>query len=454
MKVLNKFKTHIYLIIFIIIGTIIRTVYFVLEFDTIYSAGTYVKAAGMIAKGEYTSFREPTFPFFGFLLILIIQEPNLSVKLVSFISGILVIPTSYFVFRSASLKIFRNDSADNIDIVKKSKYIALLGSFFYTVNAAIVVNSAHGLREELISLLFLLIFYFIFVKDDNETIKDKIIIIILISAFTLIHLTLGIFTFLAIFFCFLVLKSDVFNLKFNISSIKMILISISFLISITGWFIHCTIIHNDPFYTINITRKLEEQYTDYNDKDLPNLINSLIYGLEIGIYTEFEIFMFQIGFIFIILALFSLVRYRNKKEIFFLSFILIINLLYLSPFIAFWPRPRLLLYFYPFIFFLGFLTIVDIWYDNKEIELVRLNFIKKNIPISINLIFILYLIFFILTQIFWHIIQINQLIAIEDPMVIYDNLFYDCLLIQNILLAFLIFFPYFYKKRELSQIAN
>ena len=33
--------------------------------------------------------------------------------------------------------------------------------------------------------------------------------------------------------------------------------------------------------------------------------NYHVYGLEVGIYTEFEIFMIEIGFVFILLALFS-----------------------------------------------------------------------------------------------------------------------------------------------------
>ena len=177
----------------------------------------------------------------------------------------------------------------------------------------------------------------------------------------LIVAILGIFTFIVILVCFLILKSNIFELKFNFNNLTMILISISFLLSFMFWTLHCTIVHGDPFYSIGVTRSLEQQYSDYSDNTPIELFNSIIYGLEVGIYTEFEIFMIEIGFVFILLVMFSIIKYHNSKAIFFLGFFLMIVLLYLSPFIAFYPRPRLLLFLYPFLFFLGFLIIVDIY---------------------------------------------------------------------------------------------
>ena len=442
---MNISKNNLLLLLCIVsTGIVLRIIYFVLEFDTVYSAGTYVQATWMISRGSYSSFREPGFPFLSFLLYSVIGNAALSTKLVSLISGIIAIPLSYFVFKNASLKILSN----NENCEKISEYIGLFVSLYYAINANIVMNSVHGLREELITVLLLLIFHSVFLRD-NDNLKERVIIILLISFLTLTHFVLGIFTFITILTCFLILKSNIFNLKFKVSKLTMILISISFLLSFMFWTLHCTMVHGDPFYSIAVTRSLEQQYSDYSDNTPLELVNSLIYGLEVGIYTEFEIFMIEIGFVFILLAIFSLIKYHNNKAIFFLGIFLIIILLYLSPFIAFFPRPRLLLFLYPFLFFLGFLIIVDIWFKNKEIVVMNINIKKKNLSMTNNTLFVLFLIFLILAQFFWHISQIIVIISPENTDSLFYFLYLDCLFIENIFLMLLVLFSYHQKSEEI-----
>ena len=315
----------------------------------------------------------------------------------------------------------------------------MLVTLYISIHYSLVYNNGMGRREELMMTLLILIFYYIFIVENNESLKNRLIILILISVFTLTHPTAGIFTYLTFLFFFFISKLKI--LKFNvINNIQMLLISLSLLSSLLFWLIFCFFKFGDPLYTFT----MQNQYFKLNP-DLFVLIISE--GLNKGIAWEIQIMFNLIGIVFTLLCFITIFKYYKKKEVLFLYGLLIINFLYISCFVAASGLERLIYYFFPFIFFLGFIFIINIWYEKKDMEVISINLLKYKFKIIYNHVFILFLLVFIIKQglcyfyyfviPFWPIFNKN-----------FEEYVFYISLIGEILLLFIIIFPTHYIKNE------
>ncbi len=433
-----------FLIIFVA-GIILRIIYFIGFYPVVYpDTQNYIEAAQMYLEIKYYSFREPVFPFFAFVILLFTNDPILSVKLVSVISGILSIYASYFVFKKASLKIFKED----VNKEQKSEYIGLLVSLCYSIDNDLAFNSVMGLREELITLILLLVIYFVFIKDDNNSLKDKIIIVLLFTILTFLHLTASIFTSLAIIIGFFILKVKFFKLNFNTSFFKVLLIILTTTICLSIWFLHCAIVNNDPFFTINDNRTYFRENRNFKDDSFQSLLKSILNGFQYGIFNEFSIISSYISLVFALLAVLSILKFYDTKIVFFLGIILILNFVYLSPFIAVYKSSRLILYFKPFVFFLGWLIIIDIWLKNTEKRTLKLSIFEREIHIPFIFLFVLMNVFLIFAYLFENINYIILNVFQSDEIGLLNDLEHNFIVIFNIILMAIIILPYLYDRGD------
>jgi hypothetical protein len=387
-------------IIILVVGIVLRTITFAL-IPIPNDAKGYIKAAESIFNGNYDSFRFPSFPLFVMLFLLVIEDSIVAIKLASLLSGIFAIIASYFVFTKASLIIFGR----NEDGIYKSKYVGLLVSFYMSINFFLVYNNGRGLREEFMMVLLILLFYFIFISENCGSLKNLIIVFVLFSIFTLSHITAGIFTFVSILLYYLFSKSkiikNIIKTELKISNLKFFTISISFICSHLFWIIFCTIHFGDPLYTIN---RLRYYWKDNSNMELEinslgKIMNLIKYSIENGINRAFLTLFFLIGPIFIFIIILTYFKYLKNAKILFLYLFLFINFLYLSIFLAFNGAYRLLIYFFPFLFFLGSILIMHIWYEKRDAAILNFKIFKKELSISSNLIFLLYLITFTIKNI-------------------------------------------------------
>jgi len=389
-KVSNFIDYRFLIILFI--GILLRIIP-IFAFDSFFTrfyiftdAYTYVAGAEGIITGDYNTHRPPSFPLFIVPFLLITGEPIIAVRLASFTSGILLIITSYFVFTKSSMKIF-GEIEDERD---KAKYVGFLVSLYISIHYNLASLSGMGRREEFMMTLLILIYYFIFVKENNTSLKNSLILILLISLFTLAHPTAGIFTFLTFLFFFIISKLRI--LKFSIiSNIQMILISLSFILSLLFWFIFCFLKFGDPLYTFNS----QNQYFQFS---LDNISLIIIKGFNKGIAAEIHILFDLIGIVFILSCIVNIFYCYKERQILFLYGLILINFFYLSCFIAASGLERLIYYFFPFIFFLGFIFIINNFYEKKDMEIITLNFLKWKLKIILNHFFILFVLIFIIKQ--------------------------------------------------------
>ena len=356
----------------------------------------YIRAAESILAGNYNSFRPPSFPLLIVLFLLLVKDSTLAVKLASFTSGIFTIITSYFVFTKASLRIFGDDKKGE-DI---SKNVGLLVSFYVSINFFLVYNTGLGLREELMMLLLLLIFYYVFLNEDSKVLTNLLILVLLISFFTLVHATAGIFLYISIF-CFYTISKlkfvkNILKNEVKISNFRFLIISLSFFSSISFWLIFCAYHFGDPLYTFNML-KFHWRTNSNLDLDIrspSSIINLLKFSFENGFNREFFTLFYLIGPIFTLIISLTFLKYYKFKQINFIYVFLAINFLYLSIFMAVHGAYRFLIYFFPFLFFLGSIIIIQIWYENKKTEIIHFRIMKKKISVSNNQIFLLYLFVF------------------------------------------------------------
>ncbi len=442
-------KINYKFLIILVAGIIIRIIYFIgLYYIVFPDAQDYYNAAQMYFELDYTSFREPVLPFFTFIILIFTKNPVFSVKLVSFIAGILTICASYIVFKRASLNIFKED----INKEQKSEFIGLLVSLCYSLDDEAVFNSVMGLREELISLILILILYFVFIKEDNNSFKDKIVIVTLFVILSFLHITGAIFTSLSVVIGFIIIKFKLLNLNFNISSKNIIIIILTSTICLSIWFLHCAIVNNDPFYTMSVNQKWfrEKKHVKYDS--IPHLIKFILKGFRYGIFNEFLLLSGNISLFFVALVCLSIINFYKKKIIFFIGIILIFNFVYLCPFIAVYKCSRLILYFKPLIYFLGWLIFIDIWFKNTKNKKLTINILERKFSLPFFFLFLSMIALLILSYLFECINYFIELRTQEEVIIILDDLKNNFILIFNIILLGILILPYLYENKDYKNI--
>ena len=419
----------------------------------------YIKGAESILKGKYDTDRPPIFPLLILMFLLVTQNSILAARLASFTTGNLLIITLYLVFKKASLEIFANDKNG----LKKSKNIGLLISFLISIHFEFVINSGIGLYEELISILYVLFFYFLYIVKEKDSFKNYLILGLLIICLTLIHVSIGVFLFISITFFFLFSKLRYFKInlieKIRISNKKYFFIIFVIVFSYLSWLIFCAFNFGDPFYTINRQKGWFKSNVEINLDSPQGILFAIINGLYFGLLNELVILLYSIGIIFTFSIVLMFLNHNKNEQILFILFIIIFNFLYISIFLTVpnlykiildiilnqnftnyaIPSPRLIIYFFPFLIYVGSIFIVKnlYWfYENKPY--ISISAIKLKIKISNFL--LLFLCFYTIR----HLILINSIInLIYVP---YDNILdYVLLFCQGLFLFPLVLLPFLWK---------
>jgi hypothetical protein len=316
---------------------------------------TYIASSVSIINNDYQPHRPPGFPLLIVPLLLLTGNGPLSAKLTSFILGILLIVLSYYIFTQASLKIHGKTEKN----IKKSKYIGLLVSCLIALNLYFIINNARGLREESMGILLLLIFFFFIVKR-GISIWNNILLALSISLLTLIHLTAGLFITIGIVFFFLISKLHIFKLNFKSNSIstnQFFIVLFSFVLSFFFWAFFCSNKYGEPFYILTHHNTVFEGKYGISLSTLDNILKALLNALIFGIPSEFIYLGILISFTFILLIFYIVIKNIRNKQIFFIFSVISINFAYLSIFMTI---PRIIFYFFPYIFYLGIIPVGNI----------------------------------------------------------------------------------------------
>ena len=419
----------------------------------------YIEGAESILSGKYASDRPPIFPLVILIFLLFTKNSFLAARLASFSTGVLLIITSYLVFKKASIEIFGNDDKG----LKKSNNVGLLISFLISIHSVFVINSGIGLREELISILYILVFNFLYIRKKDENYKYCIILGLLLIGLTLSHVSVGIFIIVPITLFFLFSKLKYFKKNFStiikISNKKYCFIIFLVIFSYVSWLIFCAFNFGDPFYSINRQKGWFESNVEINLDTPEGIILAIINGLYIGTFNEIVVLFYSIGIVFSFSIFLGFKNCYKNEQILFLFFIIIFNFLYISIFLITpnlytiilnillyrdftnyaVPSSRLLMYFFPFLFFIGSLFIVKnlYWfYENKAY--ISISAIKLKIKISNFL--LLFLCFYTIRQL---ILINNEINLIFIP---YDNILdYILLFFQGLFLFPIVLLPIFWK---------
>jgi hypothetical protein len=334
---------------------------------------TYLFATDNIINLEYSSYRAPFFPLLIAPLFLLTGEAFTAIKITSLLMGIILVITSYLVFTKAAMKLFQGNKKDKI---KKGKYVGLLVSFLLEFNLYLLSHNLKGLREELLCILCILIFYFTVIKEE-PTLKTNIYLALSICFLTLTLLTAGIFITFGILIFYLFCKIKRFNLK-SITQRKLLIILFSFALSFGLWAIFNFHKSFPIFYSLEVQKNWFKFEYNIEIASFGDLIDASINALLFGIPSIFIYFLSLIGFVFILLVVYVLTKNFYKKQFLFLFFFIGMNLAYLSVFIT---TPRIILYFFPFFFYIGAFTIIKRFF-NIENQ-------KKKMMIFLILIFLI-----------------------------------------------------------------
>ncbi len=348
--------------------------------------GSYVGALELIQTGTYNSFRPPLFPLAVLPFLLMIDDMFLAIKTASLIFGCILLIISYFTFSS----LLPINGEEKSQMQNKSRIFGLVVTLSISVQYLLVYNNGRGLREEFLTIQLVLIFQFLFSKNSNNYTKNTYILCLLFSALVLTHLLVGLFTYLGFLFYFIIVKIRLKEGK--ISTLRFVIISLSTIISVLFWFGYCALHFNDPFYTVTYYNSwFKENYT-LDISSMEGLISGLIDGLEIGVFLELQKLTYEIGFVFVILIIFTFFTHREKEEIWFLLFILLCNFGFLSVFFAVTPNPRLIITFYPFLFFLAWIPLINL-IERRNNFVLRLNKLPKKRVIRPSEVFVIIYIF-------------------------------------------------------------
>jgi hypothetical protein len=419
-----------YFIVILSFGLILRLLSLI-NVSVALDSYTYLVAAKNILDFDYNSFRVPGFPIFiiPFLLLpynypmllapeskialVILTNPNLilTAQIASMTAGILLIISSYFVFSKAVLKLNNKEGEINQN---KSKYFGLIVSCLISFSLPFIINSVEGLREQLLAVLIIIIFYFIIIKDEL-TLRDNILLALSACLLTLTHLTAGIFITIGIFLFFLISKSKWFK-DINIPNSKIVIILLATIISFLFWALFCDYKFADPLYSLQVQRDFFKDTYNLDLSSINNLIPALINGMTKGIPSEFYFLFIFNGVIFMILGLYQLIINIRQKQFLFIFFVFVINFAYLSIFMAIPGDLRLILYFFPILLYLGALPLGKIISDTNQEKSYLMNliliiffstFLFRGLP-NIDF-FRPYFENFQLILIYWIIIIINEL---------------------------------------------
>ena len=441
-------KINYTLLIILIIGAILRIVSLIFV-DLAPDSYNYLDGAVGILTGNYTTHRPPTFPLVILVFLIITQNSFLAVKFASFFCGISLILISNFVFSRTALKIFNETEESQ----KKSKLVGYLVSLYIAVHGFLVWNNGMGIREELIASLCILLFYYVIVKSNISNWKDYLILIILISALTLSHVSVGIFITIAIVFFYLISKFKFMNIK--VSSMKVILIFISFIASYSFWLIFCWMNFGDPFHTITVQQAWYERNTPLDLGSLTGIIEGVLRGLSIGLIFEFFGLFGVIGTVFTIIIIIFLIKNWKNNQVFMLLSIIGINFLYLSIFYAVYADVRLFFYFVPIFFFLGHLFLVNYYFEKKKLIIGSIYILKKKFTFSIQTFFMLYVLLFIFFNIFQFITlllfnsdSLQNLINLNILRITFASLGIVFYIVQEVVLLLFLILPFFIKSES------
>lgn len=367
-KLTNKYDKYFLIIFFIgIFFRILSLLIVPIRPD----AASYIEAAKSIIHLNYETHRPPGFPLTILPFLLLIQNDIIAAKLASFSAGILLIFFSYIIFRKASIVLFKTENSKH-----KTKFIGLLTSCLISFNSYFASNSGMGLRENLLALQLILVFYYTVIKERAQ-LKDYLISGILISFLTLTLLTAGIFVAISIFLFYLIAKIKYF--KFVIKDYKKLIFLISsFALTFLIWTLFCAAHFGSPFYNWEYQSSWFKRNTIVDLTSLGTLPLILIQASITGFIEIFIDLFLLIGVVFMLLVFYILLKnIRNKSQLFFIFIVVGVNFFYLSVFIT---TPRLIMYFFPLIFYIGAIPLGEIYMQNqalKENKENSMNLMKK-----------------------------------------------------------------------------
>ncbi len=377
-------KIDKYFIIVLIIGIILRIISLIfIPIGPDYIS--YINAARGIIEFDYYKYNSFRPPGFSILIIpfLFITMNNyiLSAKLVSFSCSILLIIYSYHIFTKASIKLYGKNE-------KKPKIIGLIVSFLISLNLYFAVNTGRGLREDLLALLFILAFYFTIIKEEMD-LKDNIYLALSISFLSLTLLSAGLFFVAGIILFFLISKLKIFKFK-GLRIKKVYIITLAFISAFAFWALFSALSVGNPLYNWSRQGSFFKEKHDLDLSTMDGLIEALLNALILGIPFEIYYLFLLISLVFTFLVFYILLKNYKQKQVLLIIFIVGINFLYISIFMA--PskiilipnHPRVMIYFFPFIFYLGAIPLTNIFIEFQE---------RKNSNLfDIKLIFYLFLI--------------------------------------------------------------
>jgi len=352
-------KIDYYFLIILSINIILKLILFA-STPIFVDSYTYLLGTIDIIKLDYTILRPPGFSIIIIPFFLMTSDIFLSIKFTSFFLGTLLIIISYIVFTKSAKKFF----SDNEKGKKKGKYVGLLTCFLISFNLFFLVHNLKGLREELLSILVISIFYYTIVENSGR-LHHNIILASLFSLLTLTLLTAGLFITIGIFVFFILSKLKRYSFK-TISNRKIYTIIFSFLLTFLIWTFFTYLKSGNPFRNLNLQSDWFKFYYNIKFSTFEEILKALINALIFGIPSEFIYSFTLIGFIFVLLVLYILIKNFRNKQFLFLIFFVGINLAYLGVFIT---TPRVIMYFFPFFFYVGAIPLVNIMENLKHKEL-------------------------------------------------------------------------------------
>jgi hypothetical protein len=353
-------KVDYYFLIILSLNIVLKLTLFK-DTPLFFDSYTYLGAAQDIMDLNYQSYRAPFFPILIVPFLLLTDNPYLSLKLTSLFCGLGLIIILYFIFSKAAMKVF---SRFDYNYKKKVKYVGLFVCFLFSFNLYLLSHSLKGLREELLSILVISIFYFTIVKE-NMKLQDNILLALSVSFISLTLLTAGIFITMGIILFYLISKLKCFGYK-SIEFKKLLIIIISFILSFFLWTFFNLCKTFPPFYSLEVQSLWFRLQFSIDITSIEGIINASINTLIFGIPSIFIYSTVLINLVFILLAIYILIKSFRKKQFLFLIFFVGTNLAYLSVFIT---TPRIIIYFFSFFFYLGAIPLVNILFNVKNSQI-------------------------------------------------------------------------------------
>ncbi len=379
-------KIDSYFLIILILGSILRLI-FVLTIPLNVDSYPFIRAAMGILEldyNKYGTFRPPGFPLLIVPFLILTGNGSAAAKLASFTSSILLIICCFYVFRNASMRFFSESEKKR----EKATYIGFLVSFLISMNIYFIVHPGYGIREEYLTLLGILVFYFTVIKEES-TFKYNIFLGLSISLLTLTLLTTGLFFTVGIILFVLISRLKWFKFK-PMPIKKVLIIVIAFFISFISWAVFSHYTWGDAFYNWQVQSIFYENFYKMTLDSIDNIIQALFNALTGGIPYEFYYLFFFISFFFIIIVFYIIIKNIRIKQVLFIFLVIGLNLLYLSVFIA--PSKlinipnssRVMVYLLPFFLYLGAIPLGNI--------LVELKYSKEKYSKYIISLFIIFLV--------------------------------------------------------------